>query len=101
MQMHTDIRFVIAPHEIEDHLRDMERLFVIPFGIQVRKRIDKSGAAHSDLGRVQPPNVLIIDNIEHWHMLMANGYVVVASVMMVHTFWRQLFMELGCYRACY
>ena len=25
---HTDIRFIIAPHEIEeDHLRDMERLF--------------------------------------------------------------------------
>jgi 3-deoxy-D-manno-octulosonic-acid transferase len=63
---HTDIRFIIAPHEIEeDHLRDMERLFHFSIRYSIlEKQVPKAeGNGHSVSEKVQSPNVLIIDNI--------------------------------------
>ncbi len=63
---HPDIRFIIAPHEIEeDHLRDMEALFRHSIRYS---RLEKQTLASRQTGisvfeQIQPANVLIIDNI--------------------------------------
>ena len=75
---HTDIRFVIAPHEIEeDHLRDMERLFhySIRYSVLEKQIPEKNGATGSGSRQAQPPNVLIIDNIGMLARLYAYGKI--------------------------
>ena len=75
---HSHIRFIIAPHEIEeDHLRDMENLFhrsvrysVLEKQIRNRKESDNS---MSEL--LQQANVLIIDNIGMLARLYAYGRI--------------------------
>jgi 3-deoxy-D-manno-octulosonic-acid transferase len=60
---HPDIRFIIAPHEIEeDHLKDMEALFrnTIRYSALEAKR--SSGNDQSPVLN-QPANVMLIDNI--------------------------------------
>ena len=52
---HPDIRFIIAPHEIdEEHLRDMEKLFQHTIRFSAWKQAQENGIK---------ANVLIIDNI--------------------------------------
>jgi len=63
---HPDIRFIIAPHEIEeDHLRDMENLF--RHSIRYSTLEKQTQASHREgisvFEQIQPVNVLIIDNI--------------------------------------
>ena len=63
---HPDIRFIIAPHEIEeDHLRDMENLFrhSIRYSALEKQIQTRKAAGISVFEEIQPPNVLIIDNI--------------------------------------
>ena len=63
---HPDIRFIIAPHEIEeDHLKDMEVLFRHSIRYSTLEKQSKTGqqAGISVFEQVHPPNVLIIDNI--------------------------------------
>jgi 3-deoxy-D-manno-octulosonic-acid transferase len=63
---HPDIRFIIAPHEIEaDHLQDMEGLFrhTIRYSVLEKQFRSKATQEISFLQDVQTPNVLIIDNI--------------------------------------
>jgi 3-deoxy-D-manno-octulosonic-acid transferase len=75
---HTEIRFIIAPHEIEeDHIRDMENLFrhsvrysAWEAHIQVPK---EKGIAMS--GQQQEANVLIIDNIGMLARLYSYGKI--------------------------
>jgi 3-deoxy-D-manno-octulosonic-acid transferase len=75
---HSLIRFIIAPHEIEeDHLRDMESLFhrsvrysVLEKQIRNRKEADNS---RSEL--LHQANVLIIDNIGMLARLYAYGKI--------------------------
>jgi 3-deoxy-D-manno-octulosonic-acid transferase len=59
---HPEIRFIIAPHEIEeDHLKDMETLFhrTIRYSVMEQIRIAGQVPAQDD----HQPNVLLIDNI--------------------------------------
>lgn len=63
---HTDIRFIIAPHEIEeDHLRDMGRLFrhSIRYSTLEKQIQNRKEGNLSILEQGPPVNVLIIDNI--------------------------------------
>jgi 3-deoxy-D-manno-octulosonic-acid transferase len=63
---HRDIRFIIAPHEIEaDHLKDVEGLFhhTIRYSVLEKQFRAKTTPEISFLQDVQVPNVLIIDNI--------------------------------------
>ena len=63
---HPDIRFILAPHEIEeDHLRDMENLFRHSIRYSVlEKQFQAPSAAPIPLAPASvQPNVLIIDNI--------------------------------------
>jgi len=63
---HPDIRFIIAPHEIqEDHLRDMEALFrhsIRYSDLEKQFNSQTPGIIH-DIRDTRVPNVLIIDNI--------------------------------------
>jgi 3-deoxy-D-manno-octulosonic-acid transferase len=75
---HTDIRFIIAPHEIEeDHLRDMERLFhySIRYSTLEKQIPTAEDAIHSASEKVHSPNVLIIDNIGMLARLYAFGKI--------------------------
>ncbi|HEV3224205.1 MAG TPA: glycosyltransferase N-terminal domain-containing protein [Puia sp.] len=62
---HPDIRFIIAPHEIEeDHIRDMETIFrnTIRYSVlESQYRLLSSNRQH--ISANGNPNVLIIDNI--------------------------------------
>jgi 3-deoxy-D-manno-octulosonic-acid transferase len=63
---HPDIRFIIAPHEIEeDHLRDMETLFrhSIRYSTLEKQILANKEAGIPVFEQIQPTNVLIIDNI--------------------------------------
>ncbi len=62
---HTDLRFIIAPHEIdEDHIRDMETIFRNTIRYSVLERQYKLSADNRQLSTDnRQPNVLIIDNI--------------------------------------
>ena len=64
---HPDIRFIIAPHEIEeDHLKDMEDLipeFRPVFCIGKTTVNHQSDFVIAQAGKLRQPNVLIIDNI--------------------------------------
>jgi 3-deoxy-D-manno-octulosonic-acid transferase len=63
---HPDIRFIIAPHEIdEDHLKDIETLFrnTIRYSVLGKQINTKTAPGFSALLGTQSPNVLIIDNI--------------------------------------
>lgn len=63
---HPDIRFIIAPHEIEeDHLRDMETLFrhSIRYSTLEKQILANKQAGIPVFEQIQPTNVLIIDNI--------------------------------------
>jgi 3-deoxy-D-manno-octulosonic-acid transferase len=63
---HPDIRFIIAPHEIEeDHLRDMENLFrhSIRYSTLEKQTQNSQREGISVFEQIQPVNVLIIDNI--------------------------------------
>jgi 3-deoxy-D-manno-octulosonic-acid transferase len=60
---HPDIRFIIAPHEIEeDHLQDMETLFrnTVRYSV-LEKQNHQPSPQYGGVNR--QPNVLIIDNI--------------------------------------
>ena len=62
---HGEIRFVIAPHEVEeDHLRDMENLFrrSVRYS-ELEKQIRAGNETGIILPGQRPVNVLIIDNI--------------------------------------
>lgn len=75
---HTDIRFVIAPHEIEeDHLRDMERLFrhSVRYSVLEKQIGKKKETGISIFEHLQPTNVLIIDNIGMLARLYAYGKI--------------------------
>ncbi len=75
---HTDIRFIIAPHEIEeDHLRDMERLFhySIRYSLLEKQIPNVNGTGRPVSKQVQTPNVLIIDNIGMLARLYAYGKI--------------------------
>lgn len=75
---HTDIRFVIAPHEIEeDHLRDMERLFrhSVRYSTLEKQIHDRKEGNKSILEQGPPVNVLIIDNIGMLARLYAYGKI--------------------------
>jgi 3-deoxy-D-manno-octulosonic-acid transferase len=60
---HPDIRFIIAPHEIEeDHLKDIENLFRNTVRYSVLEK--KQPEINNHLTALNPPaNVLLIDNI--------------------------------------
>jgi 3-deoxy-D-manno-octulosonic-acid transferase len=63
---HPDIRFIIAPHEIEqDHLQDMEALFrhTIRYSELEKQYNTKTEAGQVVFPDFPIPNVLIIDNI--------------------------------------
>ena len=63
---HPDIRFIIAPHEIEeDHLQDMEALFrhTIRYSELEKQYNTKTEAGQVVIPDFPIPNVLIIDNI--------------------------------------
>lgn len=62
---HSEIRFIIAPHEIEeDHLRDMENLFRHSVRYSVlEKQIQSAAERDITISGQQLNNVLIIDNI--------------------------------------
>ncbi len=62
---HPDIRFIIAPHEIEeDHLKDMEVLFRNSIRVSVLENQHQQSTSNRQLSTVnRQPNVLIIDNI--------------------------------------
>ena len=63
---HPDIRFIIAPHEIEeDHLRDMENLFrqSVRYSVLEKQFHAGAGAGVPVFEQLLAPNVLIIDNI--------------------------------------
>jgi 3-deoxy-D-manno-octulosonic-acid transferase len=62
---HPDIRFIIAPHEIEeDHLQDMETLFRNSIRYSVLENQFNSSATYRQPQTINRfPNVLIIDNI--------------------------------------
>ena len=75
---HTDIRFVIAPHEIEeDHLRDMERLFrhSVRYSVLEKQIGNKKAAGYAIFEHLQTTNVLIIDNIGMLARLYAYGKI--------------------------
>jgi 3-deoxy-D-manno-octulosonic-acid transferase len=62
---HPDIRFIIAPHEIEeDHIRDMEAIFrnTIRYSV-LESQYQLSTSNHRPSPVIRQPNVLIIDNI--------------------------------------
>ena len=62
---HPGIRFIIAPHEIEEnHLQDMESLFrrTIRYSV-LEKQFPLTNDNRQLLANDQQPNVLIIDNI--------------------------------------
>ncbi len=75
---HSLIRFIIAPHEIEeDHLRDMESLFhrsvrYSELEKQIRNRKETDISASEQL---QQANVLIVDNIGMLARLYAYGKI--------------------------
>jgi 3-deoxy-D-manno-octulosonic-acid transferase len=59
---HPDIRFIIAPHEIDEaHLRTMETLFKNSIRFSKWKKVFRNSTARTSSSH--PPNVLIIDNI--------------------------------------
>jgi 3-deoxy-D-manno-octulosonic-acid transferase len=62
---HPDIRFIIAPHEIEeDHLQDMETLFRNSIRYSVLENQFSSSTSNRQTQTInRSPNVLIIDNI--------------------------------------
>jgi 3-deoxy-D-manno-octulosonic-acid transferase len=62
---HPDIRFIIAPHEIEEeHLQDMEALFKNTIRHSVlEKQFQQINTNGQRTSAVVQPNVLIIDNI--------------------------------------
>jgi 3-deoxy-D-manno-octulosonic-acid transferase len=62
---HTDLRFIIAPHEIdEDHIRDMETIFrnTIRYSVLENQLSQPATSSQQRMANGQP-NVLIIDNI--------------------------------------
>jgi 3-deoxy-D-manno-octulosonic-acid transferase len=62
---HTDLRFIIAPHEIdEDHIRDMETIFrnTIRYSVLENQLSQPATSSQQPMANGQP-NVLIIDNI--------------------------------------
>jgi len=63
---HPDIRFIIAPHEIdEDHLKDIESLFrnSIRYSVLEKQNDSKPAGGFTALLGTHSRNVLIIDNI--------------------------------------
>ena len=77
---HPDIRFIIAPHEIEeDHLKDMEALFRNSIRYSLLEKKYQLSTVNPPLfnyaGQNRQPNVLIIDNIGMLARLYYYGHI--------------------------